>query len=1021
MAKALSTVGKVAGVIASVASFIPPLQPIAAIAAGVALVANTGAAIIGTPKPPIMGSITAITIGANQPSPYMIGDTYSGGKMAHRTGYGPTLNKVPNPYYAMSVIHSVGGPIASIDQYLADFEPVTFTGAGWASGYYNEILYRQSSLGPPLQGAALSGPFGAIPGWGSDAKLSGKAHTLWSLKWDSKNGKFQGGAPQLGIRGRGVLTWDPRKDSSRPGGSGPQRWADPKDRAAFDAAKATWAYSNRPGLHALRYALGTWERDLNNPSSDYVLTFGIGMPLDGIVVEDFIDLENICEANDWTVSGVIEEPGDKAANLKRILTAGGAEICWKGGRLGLKLTVPWLSLDTITRDDIAEGAFDVPGAVAWRDRINTGVPQFRSPDHQWQVIDGAKISVPAFVAEDGEEKPRPVPLELVTDPAQAAELTAYEIWNAREQGPVALPIKPRLREYDGGDRLTLAEDLRAELGLKHPQVVVVAKRFDPVSMTGTLTIVTEDAAKHAAVIGTSTVFPPPTAPAQGPEYDATTSLFGRDAYSVVLSSEAIVLPADPAGNVLSYADAQTTIKVLRGPDDVTSEFALVTIDNPRDLTVTGAYPSFAVTGGLDPTEATAGLTFHLVGSGVNAGVELMKTLTLGRARDGAPGEPGLNGTNGINGTNGTDGATSFVHFAFANSANGTVDFTTGAAEGRFYVGVYTDFNPADSTNPASYTWSLFRGADGTDGIPGAPGENGQTTYVHIAYANSADGVADFTTGAPGGRTYIGLRTDFVVADSGNPADYSWSLIKGADGNDGAPGAPGADGANGADALSPSPSPPTHTVSCDFGGTPKPGQGSKSSVMNVVAGTTNVTGAATFAIKSTSGCGASMSGATLSMNAFSADSGYAEVTISYGGASIDQRVTFSKARDGAPGNSNSASISVSASTSWTDSSSVVSLAVQGAGTVNASASWLSASPNNTVSGGVRILYRLGGTSTWSVLVEAENGVPAQEPFDVFANASFGTSAAGVYEFMVQTYRSGPHGAITPGRLNVSWQP
>ena len=518
MAKALSFVGKVAGVVATVA-VLAGNPVVASIASAVAVVANTGAAIIGTPKPPILGSITDITIGANQPSPYMIGDTYSGGKMAHQTGYGPTIDKVPNPYYAMAVIHSVGGPIASIDQYLADFEPVSFTGAGWASGYYNDILYRQASLGPAQQGAALGGPFGAIPGWGANAKLSGKAHTLWSLKWDSKNGKYQGGAPQLGIRGRGVLTWDPRKDSTRPGGAGPQRWADPKNRAAFDAAKATWAYTNRPGLHALRYALGTWERDLGNPNSGYVLTFGIGMPLDGVVVEDFIDLENICEANDWTVSGVLEEPGDKAANLKRILTAGGAEICWKGGRLGLKLTVPWLPLDTITRDDIAEGAFEVPGAAAWRDRINTAVPKFRSPAHQWQVIDGAKLSVAAFVAEDGEEKPREVPLELVTDPAQAGELAAYEIWNAREQGPVALPIKPRLREYDGGDRLTLAEDLRADLGLKHAQVVVVAKRFDPVSMTGTLTIVTENAAKHPAVIGATTIFPPPTQAATAPEYD----------------------------------------------------------------------------------------------------------------------------------------------------------------------------------------------------------------------------------------------------------------------------------------------------------------------------------------------------------------------------------------------------------------------------------------------------------------------------------------------------------------------
>lgn len=42
-----------------------------------------------------------------------------------------------------------------------------------------------------------------------------------------------------------------------------------------------------------------------------------------------------------------------------------------------------------------------------------------------------------------------------------------------------------------------------------------------------------------------------------------------------------------------------------------------------------------------------------------------------------------------------------------------------------YIGQYTDFTQADSTNPSAYTWSLIRGNDGKDGEDGHDGTNGK--------------------------------------------------------------------------------------------------------------------------------------------------------------------------------------------------------------------------------------------------------------------------------------------------------
>lgn len=75
------------------------------------------------------------------------------------------------------------------------------------------------------------------------------------------------------------------------------------------------------------------------------------------------------------------------------------------------------------------------------------------------------------------------------------------------------------------------------------------------------------------------------------------------------------------------------------------------------------------------------------------------------------------------------------------------------------------------------------GEPGEDGLPGAAGANGKTSYMHLAYANSADGRTDFST-SDSNRDYIGQYTDFTQQDSTDPSKYTWSKIKGATGAQG---------------------------------------------------------------------------------------------------------------------------------------------------------------------------------------------------------------------------------------------
>lgn len=70
------------------------------------------------------------------------------------------------------------------------------------------------------------------------------------------------------------------------------------------------------------------------------------------------------------------------------------------------------------------------------------------------------------------------------------------------------------------------------------------------------------------------------------------------------------------------------------------------------------------------------------------------------------------------------------------------------------------------------------------GLKGEKGDNGKTSYLHIAYSNSADGVYEFSTTDPTNRAYTGYYTDFEMIDSTDPSKYTWQRTKGEDGADG---------------------------------------------------------------------------------------------------------------------------------------------------------------------------------------------------------------------------------------------
>lgn len=167
----------------------------------------------------------------------------------------------------------------------------------------------------------------------------------------------------------------------------------------------------------------------------------------------------------------------------------------------------------------------------------------------------------------------------------------------------------------------------------------------------------------------------------------------------------------------------------------------------------------------------------LDGSGDSAELLAANQITIAKVLDGEQGIPGEKGA---------DGKSSYFHIKYSAIANPTSSSQM-TEEPSVYIGTYVDFTETDSTDPAKYTWSRFEGIQGEhgeQGIPGTNGADGKTSYLHIAYANSADGTDGFSVSDSTGKLYIGQYTDFVQADSTDPSKYAWTKIKGEKGADG---------------------------------------------------------------------------------------------------------------------------------------------------------------------------------------------------------------------------------------------
>ena len=138
------------------------------------------------------------------------------------------------------------------------------------------------------------------------------------------------------------------------------------------------------------------------------------------------------------------------------------------------------------------------------------------------------------------------------------------------------------------------------------------------------------------------------------------------------------------------------------------------------------------------------------------------------------------------GESGADGKSPVYDFA-ASSQLATASGTTAPT----IRGTWQDAPP--TLRDGEVLWYRLTAANGKitygrlSGEKGKAGDDGGTSYIHMAYANSADGKKDFTKEEDLGRNavedfrYFGIYSDFDEDASQNFLDYTWTQLRGGDG------------------------------------------------------------------------------------------------------------------------------------------------------------------------------------------------------------------------------------------------
>ena len=726
MGKTLKTIALVAAGVALVVFALPIATAIGVQAITAATIAAVGAslalstasmALFGPKMPKTQLSRLNVSLDPSTPRKVVFGTTAMPLDLRYHESSGT------NQEFVDYIIAVAAHKVASITEIWFE-EKQAWTLAGGVTGTYSGYL----TVAVRTEGT--SGNTIAINGggkWGSSRRLTGCAYVYLRIKRTGNTKKAESplasGLPsRVTVIGDGALLYDPRKDSTVPGGSGSHRATDQTTWGVYTNADDT----DNPALQLLWWLLG-WE--INNK-----LSVGCGVPYTRIDMPSFITAANICDENvtlaiggtqkRYRTSGTASDSDDRMEIINNLLASMNGTLRDNGG----KLTVTAMKNDladyvlTFNENDIY-GEFDWQQTRGLTENYNVARGRYVDPSSNslYQMVDYPEVG---FASPDGIERVMSLDLPYIEDGRRAQRIAKQVLQRNQYRGLFSTTFSTKALGCQVGDVVRINLEV---LGWVNKPFRVVSQeiRFDgqvPMSL------VEENAAIYAW--DANDVAPiTPTAPTI---YNPLNSPF--------------ILGIDDAGTTAEWSgiiddngdkpDDNATRNVNRGEWSGSSVAYIVGDFVQRDgssYSAIVAHTSTAVNG-------PPGANWTLLAS---QGVE---------GDPGAPGAPGAAGTPAISGF-----LTKEAVQVFAYANGGVVSYAPASGSFKVFSGntdVSTSFSLSTLSNPQALT----------------VGYSSQTYSVTAGFDDGED-TATLGIRATGSGAYAGITIDKLFSLSKAKGGY----------------------------------------------------------------------------------------------------------------------------------------------------------------------------------------------------------------------------------------------------------
>lgn len=294
--------------------------------------------------------------------------------------------------------------------------------------------------------------------WTAAHRLRGVAYAHVRLVWHQE--AFRGGGiPNFLFRVRGAKLYDPRKDSTQPGGSGAHRWGQPH----------TYEYTNN--LEICRY---NYLRGINWVNGRPM--FGVGLPPEDLDFDRTVAAMGICEQlvarldglseSRYGVACVIEANEEHNEVLAKFSTACAGSLPDLSGRYALQPGVAQIPVISFSDDDIIAGA-ELSGSRyrSISEVVNETTGNWADPSALYQRTPlPARRSSADEISDGGFRRSAEYDLEYCISQTQGQRVLEIFRRLARRQRTHRVTLRRRYAILEAGDWIVWNSDLFGYVG-----------------------------------------------------------------------------------------------------------------------------------------------------------------------------------------------------------------------------------------------------------------------------------------------------------------------------------------------------------------------------------------------------------------------------------------------------------------------------------------------------------------------------------------------------------------------------